>query len=78
MKPIAVRRLTWNDGDVEREVLVRIWQPVPNERDFVCDFAIDGLREPVRAHAGGVDAIQASPIGTTFRGSTCPARMAFR
>jgi hypothetical protein len=59
MEPIAVRRLTWNDGDAAHDVLVRIWQPVLGEHDFVCDFAIDGLPEPVRTHAGGIDALQA-------------------
>jgi hypothetical protein len=59
MEPIAVRRLTWNDGDVARDVIVRVWQPVARERDFVCDFAIDGLPEPIRTRAGGVDAMQA-------------------
>jgi hypothetical protein len=59
MEPLAVRRLTWNDGNVTRDILVRIWKPVPNGRDFTCDFAIDGLPEPIRTHAGGVDGIQA-------------------
>jgi hypothetical protein len=59
MGPIAVRRLTWNDGDVAHDVLVRLWQPVPNERGFVCDFAIDGLPDTVRTHAGGIDGVQA-------------------
>ena len=62
MEPIATRRLTWTDDAGTREVLVRIWAPVcaAGERnDWVCDFAIDGLPTPVRAHAAGIDSAQA-------------------
>jgi hypothetical protein len=62
MEPIATRHLTWTDDDGTREVRVRIWAPVRAEayrNDWLCDFAIDGLPEPVRAHAVGIDSVQA-------------------
>jgi hypothetical protein len=58
-EPIATRTLAWHDGDDMREVVVRVWAPVPEGDNYVCDFAIDGLPEPVRSSAGGVDSLQA-------------------
>ncbi len=36
-----------------------MWAPVPFDNAFVCDFAIDGLDEPVRTNGMGVDSLQA-------------------
>jgi hypothetical protein len=64
-EPIAVRTLAWHDGDDMREVVVRVWTPMRDGDHYVCDFAIDGLPEPVRSSAGGVDSLQALLVAFT-------------
>jgi hypothetical protein len=64
-EPIATRMLAWHDGDDMREVVVRVWAPVRDGDHYVCDFAIDGLPEPVRSSAGGVDSLQALLVAFT-------------
>jgi hypothetical protein len=74
-EPLAVRNLKWNDGDDERDVLVRLWKPVPFEDHYVCDFAVDGLPEPVRRHGSGEDSLQALIVAlAAIRGSLDPYR----
>jgi hypothetical protein len=46
-------------------VVVRLWPPVPCEDHCDCDFAIDGLPEPVRDTAHGVDSLQAIMVALT-------------
>lgn len=62
---MATRSLTWDDGITQRDVLVRMWAPVPDGQAFACDFAIDGLPEPVRGSAMGVDLLQAVVLALT-------------
>ncbi len=62
-EPIALRHLTWHDGDVEREIVVRMWQPIyDGHRSYICDVAIDGFPEPIRASMHGADSFQALTI----------------
>jgi hypothetical protein len=58
-EPLAERRLQWNDGGEERDVLVRLWQPVLYKGHYFCDYAVDGLPTPCRGYTGGVDSLQA-------------------
>ncbi len=65
-EPIATRMLAWHDGDDMRQVVVRVWAPVAVGDDrYVCDFAIDGLPDPVRSSAGGIDSMQALLVAFT-------------
>jgi len=58
-EPMATRELVWHDGNEKRPVLIRVWSPVEFDGEFLCDFAIDGLPEPVRSYARGFDFLDA-------------------
>jgi hypothetical protein len=51
--------LLWKRADEQREIVVRIWEPVSWDGRFVCDFAIDGLPQPLRLSGGGLDSLDA-------------------
>ena len=62
-QPIATRTLQWDDGSDRHDVLLRFWPPVElhdgGPAASVCDFAIDGLPDPVRLSAPGLDSLGA-------------------
>ena len=59
-EPIATRVLQWTGAGESREVVLRVWAPLQvHAKECTCDFAIDGLPEPVRAAAHGIDSLHA-------------------
>jgi hypothetical protein len=75
IEPLAERHLKWNDGNEERDILVRLWKPVQYDGHYVCDFAVDGLPTPGRGHAGGEDSLQALILALSgIRNSLAPYR----
>ena len=61
-EPICARSYEHTLGGERREIVVRIWRPVPRDDSqeyFECRFEIEGLPEPVGANAAGVDSMQA-------------------
>jgi hypothetical protein len=58
-EPMTLRTLQWDDGEQQHDVVVRLWPPVPCDDHADCEFAIDGLPEPVRNTAHGIDSLQA-------------------